>query len=283
MDTSTLRRALTPLSVLKNLFVLGMFAAGAFLYDRLPDPVPSHWGLTGAADGFTPKPWGVWLIPLVALAMVVLFPIFKRIDPKRENYEAFARIWELMQLSFVAFMAYIYAMQLYLSFNPLPSPDFVGRFVTFGIGILFVILGNYMGKIRQNFFVGLRTPWSLSDPEVWNRSQRFGGWAFVLGGLAAMANAWLWWNGPILFFAIVIFIAIVPIVYSYLVFRERKEGKSGTGMKSFTLLILFCLFVIACVVVVMRLTGSEDTWICSQGQWVKHGNPSIAIPTSPCP
>lgn len=281
MEPLTLRKALTPLAIARFFIVAGMFAAGAILYDRLPLQIPSHWGFSGAPDDYMSKPWGVWLLPLITLAMAILFPVFRRIDPKRENYETFRHTWELLQLCIVAFMAYVYGMQLYLSINPLPSPDFVGRFVTFGIGVLFVIIGNYMGKIRQNFFVGLRTPWSLSDPEVWTKSQRFGGWAFVLGGLAILAESYLWWHAEIIFFAIVLLISTLPIAYSYMIF-PRSLTATKQGKKSFLALVLITFIVAAGVAVVLRLTSSEDDWICNQGIWIKHGNPSSPMPQSPC-
>jgi uncharacterized membrane protein len=281
MDSPAPSRPYTFLAALRWLIVAGMFIAGALLYNRLPAIVPTHWGLTGEANGFSPKIFGVWLLPGLALAFCILFPLFSRIDPKKENYEAFRPTWELLQLIFVTFFAYIYGMMLYLSLNPLPSPNFVGRFVTFGIGVLFVILGNYMGKIRQNFFIGMRTPWSLSDPEVWTKSQRFGGWAFVLGGLAILAEAVLWWHAEIVFFAIVMMIAILPMVYSFLIY-PRDAATNRKAKKSFLLLIALCIIVGAAVAATIRLTASEDDWICSNGQWVQHGHPSIPMPTTPC-
>ncbi|MDD4319553.1 MAG: SdpI family protein [Candidatus Peribacteraceae bacterium] len=281
METPLPSRIVTPLAALKVLIVAGMFAAGALLYSRLPEQIPSHWNFAGQVDDFTAKPWGVWMLPLVALAMAVLFPLFRRIDPRRENYEMFRHSWDMLQLCFVAFMAYIYGMQLYLSLQPLPSPDFVGRFVTFGIGMLFVVIGNYMGKIRQNFFVGMRTPWTLSDPEVWRKSQRFGGWAFVLGGLAVIAESVIWWRPEFIFFGIVLIVAFLPMFYSFVIYPRNKTA-TGKGMRSFLLLALVTFLVGAAVAVGIRLTSSEDTWLCDKGQWVKHGSPSAPMPTEPC-
>jgi len=217
MDTPPSRTLLW----VKILIVAGMFLAGALLYPRLPDMITTHWGVSGQPDGWMPKAYGTWLLPGLTLLMTILFPIFSRLDPKQENYPLFARTWEIIQIAMIAMMAYIFAVQLYASIHPEASA-LVGRFILLGVGALFVVIGNYMGKIRQNFFVGLRTPWSLSDPEVWSRSQRFGGWMFVLGGLAFMVEAAIWKYEIPVFIAVIIAVAVVPVVYSYVLYRQRK-------------------------------------------------------------
>lgn len=265
---------------IKYFIVIAMYAAGALLYTQLPDMVPSHWNFQGVADSFQPKMYGTWLLPTVALAMILLFPVFRKIDPKRENYESFARVWEIFQLGLVLFMAYVYAIQLYVALHPELSA-LVGRGITFGIGILFVIMGNYMGKIRQNFFVGMRTPWALSDPEVWSKSQRFAGWMFVIGGLLAIVESIVWLYSGLVFFGIVLVIALSPMIYSYLLYRG-KGNVNSKALRSVLFLIVVLLFVTAAVVAGMRLLSSEDDWICKDGQWVQHGVPSAPMPTTPC-
>ncbi|MDD5055315.1 MAG: SdpI family protein [Candidatus Peribacteraceae bacterium] len=211
-----------PLLWVKILIVAGMFLAGALLYPRLPDLITTHWGISGQPDGWMPKAYGTWLLPGLALLLMILFPILSRLDPKHENYALFARTWEIIQIAIVAMMAYIFAVQLYASIHP-EAATLVGRFIFLGMGALFVVIGNYMGKIRQNFFVGLRTPWSLSDPEVWSLSQRFGGWMFVFGGLAFMIEAAIWTYEIPVFIAVLLLVTVVPIAYSYLLYRARKQ------------------------------------------------------------
>lgn len=211
------------LRLLQILMLLALFAAAAILYPQLPERVPTHWNFAGQVDQYSSKLFGTFLLPGVALLLSILFPIISRIDPKYRNYANFAHAWEVFQLAFVGFMAYLFAIQMYASFHPEAS-WLVGRAVMFGIGVLLILLGNYMGKIRQNFFVGLRTPWSLSDPEVWTKSQRFGGWCFVLGGLAIIVESILWKAITIVFLAILAFVILPPIVYSYLLFHWKQKG-----------------------------------------------------------
>lgn len=209
------------LAVIRVVLVALMFAAGAVLYPWLPDMVPTHWGLEGQPDAFSSKIWGAWIMPLMSLVFLALFPLLPKMDPKRENYERFKGPWNVIQTSLVGFLAYVYGVSIYATFYP-ESGSFMGRAVMFGIGILFIILGNVMGKVRQNYFVGLKTPWTLDDPEVWQKSQRFAGRMFVLAGLAFIVESVVWFAVLPVFGAAIFAAAILPIAYSYLVSRGRK-------------------------------------------------------------
>jgi uncharacterized membrane protein len=270
-----------PLVIIRWLLVAGLFALAAYLYPGLPEHIPTHWNLEGQADQFSPKTYGTWLIPGITLVMAILFPVFQRFDPKSANYAEFLHAWDVLQTAIVAFMAYIFCITMLATLDPAQSP-LVGRYVVFGVGALFVVIGNYMGKIRQNWFVGLRTPWTLSDPETWNRSQRFGGWTFVLGGLAVMGEAFFWFHPGWVFFSILLLITLLPIAYSFLIFPRTNALATRGGKKSFLLLIVFCAAVAFAVAVGLRLLSSEDDWLCNNGQWIKHGNPQVPQPTVPC-
>ena len=213
---------ITPQFIFRALIVLAMFIAGGFFYKELPDQMPIHWNFAGEVDNWGSKIWANWLMPGIGLAMLILFPMLSKIDPKKENYESFKGIWEIIQTCLILFFGYIYAVQFYVIFNS-NEGNIMGQFIMAGIGVLFIILGNYMGKIRQNYFIGLKTPWSLADPEVWQKSQRFTGWMFVLGGIVFLIDAWLQLYLPAVTIGIVVGVALLPIVYSYLVFRNKKN------------------------------------------------------------
>jgi uncharacterized membrane protein len=157
----------------------------------------------------------------MTLAFLVLFPLIARIDPKKANYEQFKKPWGVIQTSLIAMFAYMFAVTDFVTFYP-EYNAMVGRAVVFGIGILFVILGNVMGKVRQNYFVGLKTPWTLDDPEIWQKSQRFAGWAFVLSGLVFIIEAIVWIAILPVFIAIMAVMTVLPIAYSYLLSRKKK-------------------------------------------------------------
>jgi uncharacterized membrane protein len=195
----------------------------AFPY--LPDPMPTHWGLSGAPNGWSPKWFGTFLMPGMIVLFAILFPVLQRIDPKREQYALFQKPWMAIQIALAAFFLFMEALMYYAALVPSHN-DIVGTGVTAGIGVLFIVLGNYMGKIRQNWFIGLRTPWTLEDPEVWQKSQRLGGWMFVLGGIAILIIS-LTIRTPlalfITFMSVVLAISIVPIAYSYMLAQRKKK------------------------------------------------------------
>ncbi len=196
-------------------------------YPYLPDPLPTHWGLSGAPNGWTPKPFGAFIMPGMIVLFAILFPVLEYIDPKRAQYDLFRKPWLAIQISLSAFLLYMEGLTFYAALAPTHN-DIVGPGVTAGIGILFIILGNLMGKIRQNWFVGLRTPWTLDDPEIWQKSQRLTGWMFVLGGIAILIMSLTAGSGTalfIIFVPVILGITIVPIVYSY-VLSARKRKKS---------------------------------------------------------
>jgi uncharacterized membrane protein len=217
---TNLKNKLSKIKIAQWSIVTLMFIAGAILYSHLPDMVPSHWNVNNEIDDWLPKNIGTWLMPGVALLVVILFPLLQRIDPKKENYVKFKKAWEIIQLTFVIFFAYMYAVTMYVSLN-IDKSYLVGRLVIFGVGAIFIILGNYMGKIRHNYFVGLKTPWTLADPEVWQKSQRLSGWMFVTAGLLIilMSLFWIQYIWPI-FIVIIVAIVIVPTFYSYWISRK---------------------------------------------------------------
>lgn len=147
---------------------------------------------------------------------MILFWFLPKFDPKREKYQQFADVWEIFQSSFVIFMLYVYAVSLYAAMAKID----VGGLVMLGIGLLFVLLGNYMGKIRQNYFVGIKLPWTLSNEEVWNRTHRVGGWCFVLAGILMVLGAYLKIVMGWLFVVAMVICLIVPIVYSYIIYKK---------------------------------------------------------------
>lgn len=213
------------LSILRGIqiaMVAGMFIAGIILYPYLPDIIPTHWGFEGEANGWGPKTWSVWLLPGMGLIMMILFPVLQKLDPKSQNYEDFRKSWTIIQTTILGMLFYIFAVTMFVTMRP-EYGHLVGRLFFFGTGLMFVILGNYMGKVRQNYFVGLKTPWTLNDPEIWQKSQRVAGWAFVLCGLVGLVESLLWIAAPYVFFGSVALMVIVPIAYSYKLAVDKRK------------------------------------------------------------
>jgi uncharacterized membrane protein len=202
--------------------ILGMFVATWVVLPQLPDPMPIHWNAVGQPDDFASRWIGAFMLPLVSLGLYLVMLLVPAIDPRRENYARFADTYHIFRLLLISFMAFVHGATLFsvLRAESQLNPDLV----MVAVGLLFVLLGNYIPRIRSNWFVGIRTPWTLSDPEVWRRTHRLGGRAFFVAGLIVILAALLpsEWMMPALLSAIAV-AAIVPTVYSYVAFRQLKR------------------------------------------------------------
>jgi uncharacterized membrane protein len=203
-------------NLLALLLVLACFALPAALYGRMPDPVPTHWNLHGVADGFTPKPWGPFLMPLTAAGLLGLLMVLRAVAPREMPVERFARVYTVVTAAVVAFLALVTALT---SLAAVGVAVDMNRALGLGTGLLFVVLGNFMGKLTRNFFVGIRTPWTLVSDEVWLKTHRLGGKLFVAAGVATVAAAFMG-AGLYVMIASVLAAALVSSVYSYVVYRR---------------------------------------------------------------
>ena len=192
----------------------------AVCYTRLPDRVPMHWGIDGAVNRYGGKN-ELWLMGALGPVLALLLQFLPRLDPKKRNYERFHTYYEAAALVIMAFLAVVMGVVLVECFRP--GTLSVGRVVSALAGLLFLFLGNLMGKVKPNFFLGIRTPWTISDPDVWNRTHRLGGGLFFLCGLATLASALLL-PGAVTFWVLmggVLTAALVPAAMSYLWYRKK--------------------------------------------------------------
>ena len=205
---------------IRILFVVAMFIAGVFFYKDLPEMIPTHWGINGKIDDYSKKEFFVFLIPVITLAMVGIFKIGQLMDPKKERYELFKKEWEIIQTSIVVFMSYMYFITIYLSFN---QTQRIEPLLFIGMGILFMLIGNYMGKIRQNYTVGFKLPWTIDNEEVWNKTNRLGGYMFVLLGIVFLIESYILWNPAYVIVSFLLITIFIPTIYSYVLYRKLKK------------------------------------------------------------
>jgi uncharacterized membrane protein len=168
------------------------------------------------------KPWGALLLPLTTLGVWLLTLVLPRLSPRGYQVQRFQRTFETIQLALLTFLLYGTVLAL-LAGAGTPVP--VTRALTAGVGVLLLLLGNILGKVTKNFFVGIRTPWTLASDEVWLRTHRLGGRVFVVAGLV-IAAAGLVGAGPGPLLAAITAAVVIPIVYSYVIYR-RLEGPTG--------------------------------------------------------
>jgi uncharacterized membrane protein len=190
-------------------------------YPSVPDRVVSHWNAAGEADGFMPKLWGLGLIPLIMTGIIALLFVLPRIDPYKKNYEKFRNYYEGFILLFVFFMLAIQAQIILWSSGYQISPNLTFPFL---MGTLFVYIGFLLGHAEQNWFVGIRTPWTLSSETVWKKTHELGGTLFKITGVIAFAGVLA--EKYAIWFIIVpaLAVGVITVVYSY--FEYQKEVKS---------------------------------------------------------
>lgn len=199
------------------------FAASVYFYLHFPERVATHWNLAGEPDGWSGRAFGAFFFPPLLLGMYLLFVFLPRLDPKKERYAEFAKPYAVFRNAILAIMALIYFVT---SLNNLGFNLDVGVWTAGAIGVLFIILGNYLGKLKMNWFVGIKTPWTLSSEAVWNKTHRVGGWAFVLAGLVMIATgvAPIAWRLPLFVFNIIMLL-FMTLGYSYFVYLAEKKKK----------------------------------------------------------
>ncbi len=215
------RRVADALSVL---LILAAFGVGAWLYPTLPEQIPTHWNARGEVDGWTPKPWGVFVMPLIAIGTLVLMKLIPVISPKGFRTDEFLGVVSLFQLVLVAFEC---ALGVVILLFAAGHEIDVSLFIVVAIGVLFLILGNYLGKVRKNFFIGIRTPWTLASDEVWARTHRLAGWLFAAAGLLMIVGGFTGLPFGVTVGGAVL-AGLIPVVYSFLAYR-RIEGFGPDG------------------------------------------------------
>lgn len=202
-----------------------MGVASAWVWARLPEgaQLPIHFNAAGEVDGWAPAHWALLFLPGLSVLMVGLQQLLPHIDPRgdklRASLPAYRQLWLAVQLVLLAAHAAILSHALG---RPLP----VALLMPVSVGVLMVVMGNLMGKLRWNYSVGIRTPWTLADERVWDQTHRFGGRVFLLAGLLILAGAALPalrpWQGH--WIALVtVAAALLAVLKSYLLWRRHPR------------------------------------------------------------
>ena len=209
-----------------TIIVLIMIAAatlaGLLLWNRLPDLMASHWNVNDQVDGYMPKFWGVFLLPLITLGMFVLFLVVPSIDPMKANIAQFREAFNLFIVLIVGFMIYLYGLTLTWS---LGYDTFrMSSAMLPAIGLLFIFIGFLMRQAKRNYFIGIRTPWTLSSDAVWNETHRVGAVLFIISGALAFLGGFLGGTTAFwLMFAPIIASALFLLGYSYVLYQRETK------------------------------------------------------------
>jgi uncharacterized membrane protein len=213
-----MRKHLLPLSIIAATIIFSII-----VYPSLPSEMATHWGINGEPDGYMTKWWGTFFLPILLLGLYFLLISLPKIDPKKENYEKFASTYNLIVLLFVIFLSVLHVGVLLFNLGVNIN---ISMIVPVGVGLLFIIQGNYMPKFKHNYFVGIKTPWTLANEKVWAKTHRFGGKVFIVMGLVLIASAFF--NGPAQFTVLmsVIFGGIFLLfLMSYIYFKKETSKR----------------------------------------------------------
>ena len=190
---------------------------GLLLWDRLPQRVPSHWNIEGQVDSWSSKSFAVFAMPAILFGLHWVCILGSCADPKNKNYprKMFQLVLWICPVISLVISSMIYCVALGYALN-------IGIIMSLLVGLMFVIVGNLLPKCRQSYTMGIKLPWTLHSEENWNKTHRFGGKVWVIGGVLTLATAFLG-NFWILLGILIVMVA-APTIYSYRHYRKYEKG-----------------------------------------------------------
>jgi len=207
----------------RELLLLAVVAAPIIylvtVWDRLPEQLPVHWNIRGEADNYGPK----YLLALVTAGIYVLFLVLPKIDPRKKNYDIFSATYFKLRLVIILFSGVLNSAVIT---NALGFEMNLSRIIAILVLLLLTMVGNYLDTVRPNWFIGIRVPWTLESDVVWTKTHQLAGRLWFWGGLAALV--WAFFLPEKILYpmiaAVALTLTIVPIVYSYILFRKEKKA-----------------------------------------------------------
>lgn len=209
----------------KHVFPLGItlltLVAWLIALPHLPATMPIHWGANGEADGFATKINAMILTVGIMVLIYFIIAFVPRIDPRKENYKYFSKTYNIL-LNAVLLLFFFVNMSTILQGLGYNVP--MSYIAPIMAGLVFIIIGNYLQRVRSNYFMGIRTPWTLSNENVWKKTHRLSGKVFFIGGLLILISAFLpdGYKSVIMWGSIVLCVAI-PYLYSYLAYKKEMN------------------------------------------------------------
>jgi len=202
--------------------VLLPFLYLAYIWNQLPEKVPMHWNIKGEIDRYGDKIELIIIPILLPLLVYVIFLVVPKIDPKN-NLNKMGNKLHTIKVLLTTFMSILALFIIYSAKNQsFTNPNYIVLL----IGILYIILGNYFKTIKANYFIGIRTPWTLENETVWKETHKLGGKMWFIGGIIVVLTSLILDKKPnfIIFLIITGIITIIPIVYSYIIFKKEKKN-----------------------------------------------------------
>jgi uncharacterized membrane protein len=206
-----------PVRIMAIAVVVISFAIALYFYPRMPEVMASHWNASGEVNGYMSRFWGLFLMPVISAVLLLLFIAIPNLDPLKKNINTFISYYDLFILVMLLFFVYIHMLTLLWNLGITVN---IGRAMAPALGALFFFVGVLVSKSKRNYFIGIRTPWTLSSDKVWEKTHKLGGKLFKAAGILCVLGVFSDEFGIWLVLVPVIAAAIISVVYSYAVFRQ---------------------------------------------------------------
>ena len=199
--------------IITSVIILLPMLAGAFLWNQLPEQIPTHWNAAGEVDGWSSKAFAVFGLSGLLLGVQWLCVIATGTDPKQANHSD--KILQLVLWITPVLSVVLYTITYAAALGKEVRVEVILPVLT---GLILAIIGNYLPKCKQNYTIGIKIPWTLSSEENWNKTHRFAGRLWLVCGIAIMLTGFF--GGFWIFFGIVLLMVLAPFLYSYLLHRK---------------------------------------------------------------
>lgn len=193
--------------------------AAILVYPHMPEQVPIHWNVKGEVDNYGSKAFGTFFLPILNVGMYFLFLVLPKFDPKRANYSKFDSSYLTIRYSLHLFFTLMFGVTTAAS---LGYPVNIDKWIPGGVAVLFIVMGNIMGRVRHNYFVGFKYPWTLANEEVWKRTHQLGAKLMVIGGFVALIGVIFTESAAsfVILMAGILVPTIITTIYSYIIYKQ---------------------------------------------------------------
>ena len=199
------------------LIILLSFIMAFYFYSKVPSTIPSHWNIQGEVDSYMPKFWGLFLMPLISVALFLLFLAIPNIDPLKANIKKFMGYYDLFILSMMLFLFYIYLLTIFYTigyrFN-------MSTAILPALAILFYMISLLLKNSKRNYFIGIRTPWTIQSEKVWNKTHKLGSKLFIALSIIILLSVFMASYGFYIVIVSILAVTLYLIYYSYMQYKK---------------------------------------------------------------
>ena len=203
--------------ILIALIILSSFVISIYFYPKVPDQMATHWNSQGEVNGYMSKTWGMFLIPLMLIPFIALFIIIPKIDPLKKNFKKFINYYDGLIIVLFIFLFFIHCLMILWNIGYQYD---IGIMINIPIALLFLYMGLIMKHLKRNWFVGIRTPWTISDDKVWKKTHEKAAVVFKIAAVLTLVG--LFFGNYSIWFLLVPILAGTCYLFIYSYFEYKK-------------------------------------------------------------